>query len=150
MVPLTCAVGPSHFPERMQSRLTEIDSIKSSVATLPAVERVNNHLAANSDDIHAVNYTIAAWNGGNEAFNYCNLDLRAPVYDGACVDAMPYTLTSDENSPFSCGLFPNGTALNAANCIRQIDLQLDCNAVCECIVEDTEAGTVDRGCSSER
>ena len=128
----------------MQSRMTEIDNIRASVSTLPAVERVNNHLAANSDDIRAVNYTIAAWDGGNEAFNYCNLPLRAVTYEGVCTPAIPYTLTSDENSPFSCGTFPNTTALSGAGCIRQVDLQLDCAAVCECVAADPDAGTVTR------
>jgi hypothetical protein len=135
---------------RLQARQTEIAAIRSEVDQLPAVQRVNAHLAVSGGDIHAINYTSTAWNGGSKDFNYCRLGARAPVYEGTCVPAMPYTLTSVETAPYRCNTFPNGTTLSGLACTHQIDLQLDCNAVCECVMEELQAGTVRHGCSTTR
>jgi hypothetical protein len=136
-------------PSAMQARRTEILSIQSEVAQLPAVQRVNEHLVRTGGDIKAVNYTIAAWHGGNDIFNYCNLPARAPVYEGTCTPSIPYTLTSIETAPYACTAFPNGTTLSSTDCITQVDRQLDCQAVCEC-VEYPVDGQVKRGCSAGR
>lgn len=100
-------------------------------------------------DITAVNYTISAWVGGSAAFNYCNLDSRADVYDGVCTDATQYTLTSVDTAPYACTGFPNGTTLTGSDCIAQVDHQLDCQATCECITYP-QAGQIVRGCSDTR
>lgn len=122
-------------------------SIRDEVSRLPAVQRVSALLAANDNKILAVEYTIAAWHGDSEHFNYCELDSRAPAYDGTCTDRMPYTLTGVETAPYACGAFANGTTLAGAECQGQIDRQLDCDAVCECVAPAAIPGAVDRGCS---
>ena len=120
------------------------------MAQLPAVARVNAHLAASGGDIQAIDYTLVEWDGGSDAYQYCNLDARASAYEGACTPAMPYTLTGDDTAPYACTLFPNGTALAGADCQAQIDEQLDCKATCECTTGEMDRGNIARGCSTDR
>ena len=131
----------------LQARSDEIVSIRDEVSRLPAVQRVNALLAANDNKILAVEYTIAAWHGSSEHFNYCELQARAPAYDGACTARMPYTLTSVETAPYACSAFANGTTLAGAACQSQIDRQLDCDSMCECVAPAAIPGAVDRGCA---
>lgn len=134
----------------MQARLTEIESIRSAYYGLPAVERVQAFRLANDGSIKAVNYTISEWEGGKDTYNFCSLDTRAPVYEGMCTEAVPYTLTSVDTAPYACSAFSNGTVLTGDDCILQVDRQLDCAAVCECIVGDPIMELVTRGCGEGR
>lgn len=133
----------------LQARRTEIALIQSEVAQMPAVQRINEHLVRTAGDIKAINYTISAWVGGQDAFNYCNLESRAGVYNGVCTDSIPYSLTSDDTAPYACSMFPNGTTLTGSDCIAQVDHQLDCQATCECLTFP-EAGEIVRGCGDNR
>ena len=134
----------------MQLREQEINNIQAEVEQLPAVARVNAQLAASGGNIYAIEYTLVQWGGGNEAYKYCELPFRAPAYLGTCMEATPYTLTGNETSPYSCGAFSNGTSLAGADCIAQVDLQLDCKATCECYTGTLEEGNVERGCGDNR
>lgn len=134
----------------LQARLTEIESIRSASFQLPAVERVRTFQAANNGSITAVNYTISEWDGGTDTFNYCSLQTRAPVYDGTCIEEVPYTLTSVNTAPYACSAFANGTVLTGEECTLQVDRQLDCAAVCECTVGDPVEQIVERGCGAGR
>lgn len=111
---------------------------------------MTRHLTANDNNIHAVNYTISAWDGGKNTFNYCSLQSRAPVYAGICTDAISYTLTAVDTAPYACTSFPNGTTLTGEDCTGYVDKQLDCIAVCECFEEDALLGTITRGCGENR
>lgn len=133
----------------VQARRTEISLIQSEVAQLPAVQRISEHMVRTAGDIKAVNYTIAAWVGGQDAFNYCKLDSRAEFYSGTCTDSIPYTLTSVDTAPYACSAFPNGTTLTGSDCIAQVDHQLDCQATCECL-SLPEEGQIERGCGESR
>lgn len=133
--------------------MQEIEAIQAEVTLMPAPQRVSAQLAANDDDIRAVNYTIAAWDGGSDAYQYCSLPQRAPIYEGACVEAVPYTLTSVNSAPYACGAFPTGATVaeRGTTCQDQVGLQLDCNAVCECVAASPDdPGTIVQGCSSTR
>jgi hypothetical protein len=134
----------------MQARKDEIVSIREEVSQLPAVQKVNAHLAASGGNILSVNYTITAWQGGSETYNFCSLAARAPFYQGSCVPKMQYTLTSAEAAPYACSTFPNGTSLAGAACIEQVDLQLDCAAMCECVTAGAIPGKVKRSCDTDR
>lgn len=120
------------------------------MSQLPAVQRVNAHLAASGGNILALNYTITAWPGGSETYNFCSLQARAPIYEGKCVPKMHYTLTSVESAPYACSSFPDGTTLSGQACQNQIDLQLDCATVCECVSPGAILGQVNRGCDANR
>jgi hypothetical protein len=130
--------------------MTEIASIRSAYYQLPAVERVVAFRKANGGSIQAVNYTISKWDGGKDTFNYCHLQSRAPVYEGTCVEKVNYTLTSVAALPYACKAFLNGTVLTGEACTLQVDRQLDCAAVCECVTGDHDVDLVERGCAADR
>lgn len=134
----------------LQARKTEIESIRGAYYQLPAVERVQAQRLGNGGSIKAVNYTISGWDGGKDIFNFCGLQSRAPVYDGTCMEAVPYTLTSVDTAPYACSALSNGTILTGDDCTLQVDRQLDCAAVCECITGDPEQQLIERGCGSGR
>ena len=114
------------------------------------MERVQAHRLANGGSIKAVDYTISEWDGGNDAYNYCSLQSRAPAYDGTCMEAVPYTLTSVDTAPYACSALSNGTVLTGDACTLQVDLQLDCAAVCECFTGDPAESLIERGCDEAR
>ena len=143
------AIRPSH-PRCVQLRLREISEIWDEVTQLPAVARVNAQLALTGGNIKTVDYTLVEWDGGSDSYQYCNLPGRAPAYEGVCTPAMVYTLTGVETAPYACTTYPNGTALTGSACTAQVDEQLDCKAVCECVTGQMDLGTISRGCSSDR
>lgn len=130
----------------LQARKAEIESIQAQVTQLPAVERVLYQISANGT-INAIDYHVVYWDGGSDAYNYCNLEERAPQYAGTCIEAISYSRTTVEDPPYACGAFSTsgGVNLTGDECLLQVDRQLDCKACCECYVID-DLGYVTRGC----
>ncbi|KAL6749264.1 hypothetical protein V8C86DRAFT_2852326 [Haematococcus lacustris] len=85
-------------------------------------------------------YNLTWWQGNTTAYLSCNLDSRAPEYQGTCV-AMPVSCnaTGNESTPYNCTNYVTGAltgnvsdTLYRSQCEYHCDRQTDCNAICEC------------------
>eukprot|EP00892_Ulva_mutabilis_P002468 jgi/Ulvmu1/12221/UM086_0011.1 len=102
---------------RVQSRRLELAEGWARTANRPEVMR------ALQEDPPEYNQVVRT--GGNDFYKFCSLENRGlQQYQGTCLEAVQYT----DNGIFSCG----SGFFNETDCIRQVQMQMDCNALCEC------------------
>jgi hypothetical protein len=81
----------------------------------------------------------------------CNLSNRATTFKGTCLPAVPYIVNSKPyTEPYTClsnnpeiSIYPTGD-----DCTRQVDLQLDCGAICVCSEPIENQMDLKQGCNS--
>eukprot|EP00883_Tetradesmus_obliquus_P001212 jgi/Sobl393_1/11292/SZX78320.1 len=126
--------GPDGITATVGQVVAALQAAGATTAWLPAAPAVGPPLSV-------ADYNLATWDGNTTAYLSCNLDIRGPEYLGMCTD-MPVTCASQTNdtAPYSCARVGDnstvpGTIRNSTyreQCELPCDMQLDCNALCEC------------------
>ncbi|WIA39913.1 hypothetical protein OEZ86_013355 [Tetradesmus obliquus] len=126
--------GPDGITATVGQVVAAFQAAGATTAWLPAAPAVGPPLSV-------ADYNLATWDGNTTAYLSCNLDIRGPEYLGMCTD-MPVTCASQTNdtAPYSCARVGDnstvpGTIRNSTyreQCELPCDMQLDCNALCEC------------------
>eukprot|EP00892_Ulva_mutabilis_P001573 jgi/Ulvmu1/11416/UM075_0078.1 len=138
--------------ERINARLEEVEMVKSTVDQLPEIEQMRAVAST-----WQIEYNLAAWAGGKEAYETCNIAARAPEYSGTCTPALPFTVTAASTAaPYTCGASnatataaaaaASGAALTGTECAAAVDRQLDCDALCVCTTVMPNSMDVVTGC----
>lgn len=78
---------------------------------------------------------------------FCNLDARLPSHAGTCTTGVAFEV-NDKNAsdPYTC---LGSDAPGAGEpCTQQVDMQLDCDAMCVCAQYSTDGMAVTQSCST--
>eukprot|EP00210_Caulerpa_lentillifera_P005376 g5138.t1 len=115
-------------------RVAEIQRQKEDTLQLPQVVELvalYDSVSSRFDDEMLpafVEYNQVTWNGGEDTYLTCNLQIRGPEYIGQCTDSISCTRESN-TVPYECSA---SFGLTSDECNSRCAAQEDCISLCEC------------------